>query len=63
VVGLLQVFPDLAMVVDLAVDGQDNRLIGVGERLSSAVYRSVKILRFVAAVSVNMVWTYERRQY
>ena len=37
VVGGLQVLPDQTVVVDLAVDGKDNALVGIGEWLSSAL--------------------------
>ena len=37
VVGGLQVLPDETVVVDLAVDGEDNALIGIGKWLSSAL--------------------------
>ena len=36
-IGGLQVLADQAVVIDLAVDGQDNALIGIGEWLSSAL--------------------------
>lgn len=36
-VGVLQVLADQAMVVDLAIDGQNDALIGIGEWLSSAL--------------------------
>lgn len=39
----LQVLPDQSVVVDLAVDGEDNALIGIGEWLSSALYFLVRI--------------------
>jgi hypothetical protein len=41
VVGLLQTLPDKTVVVDLAVDGEDNALIGIGEWLSSALWSFV----------------------
>lgn len=34
---VLQVLPDQPVVVDLAVDGENNALIGIGEWLSSAL--------------------------
>jgi hypothetical protein len=49
VVGLLQVLPDLPMVVNLAVDGEDNGVIGIGEWLSSALYFSVSRLAIVGS--------------
>ena len=35
VVGLLEMFPDATVVVDLTVDGKDDRLVGVGQRLGT----------------------------
>jgi hypothetical protein len=37
VVGLLQRLPDKTVVVDLAIDGEDNALVGIGKGLSSAL--------------------------
>jgi hypothetical protein len=37
VVGVLQILPDQSMIVDLAIDGKYNALIGVGKRLCSAL--------------------------
>jgi hypothetical protein len=42
VIWLLQGFPDKTVVVDLAVDGEYNALIGIGEWLSSALCFSVR---------------------
>ena len=36
-VGVLQVLANQSVVVDLAIDGEDNALIGIGEWLSSAL--------------------------
>ena len=36
-VGGLEALADQSVVVDLAVDGKNNAVIGVGERLSSAL--------------------------
>jgi hypothetical protein len=38
VIRRLQGLPDKTVVVDLAIDGEDNALIGIGEWLSSALY-------------------------
>lgn len=38
VIWLLQVLPDKTVVVDFAVDGKDDGIIGIGEWLSSALY-------------------------
>jgi hypothetical protein len=35
VVGLLQVFPDATVVIDLTVDGENDGLVGVGQRLGA----------------------------
>lgn len=40
-VRLLQVLPDQTVVVDLAVDGEDDAVISVGEWLSPALYSFV----------------------
>jgi hypothetical protein len=37
VVCVLQVFPDEAVVVDLAIDGKNNVLIGAGDGLSAGL--------------------------
>jgi len=38
VVGLLQLFPDQSVVVDFAIDGKDDAVILVGERLSTRLW-------------------------
>lgn len=45
-VGVLQVLADKTMVVDLAVGGNGNALIGVGERLSATLcfYRQSRLV-------------------
>jgi hypothetical protein len=47
VVGLLQALPDQTVVVDLAIDGEDNALISIGKWLSSALcfFVSCRFLR------------------
>lgn len=43
-VGLLQVLPDETVVVDLAIDGERDGLVGVGEGLGAALYLCVRDL-------------------
>lgn len=43
-VGLLQALPDETVVVDLAVDGERDGVIGVGEGLGAALCLSVRKL-------------------
>lgn len=42
VVRLLEVLSNQTMVVDFAVDGEDNGVVGVGQWLSARVWRAVR---------------------
>lgn len=40
-VGRLQAFPDQPMVIYLAIDGEDNALVRIGERLSARFWTEI----------------------